>query len=533
MNNEHEVTSQVVKKLPGRPYTDIPVDAWIPKKEDCIVKFDGKLIIVPFDEIFNKESISYLNIFNIVKGSYCSHLNVITSHINYFLKYYDTDKELLMAYFKLKYIADDKEKKINLHTFIQYVYNVLLTDSIQEKIKKMVKDNYYIDISSNDGKKYNPALEFTNEQAEILMQISTAMKLMIPPMFHFINKIRYEQDRKRAKSPNKVKKNPPPKFKYKGYIYGFYRPLLDIFNGDNGDIDIYNKLWISTNSRINVHHSANKLTWDQRVIYATTPVTHTNDLFQERIICETIFQYVFDKNVINLNHVVLRKQLFYFTMEKYKLDRIELSNTKDANGLTGVDKLEMNAIKTDESIAILSAVNIKKTVKMIEKKMHMKVSKAELSYYSYHMNMSKFQVQLCQYFYAKTFGGYRDLSLINKKTYLKLLIMLKKRLRMQGMVYLPEILTANISGRPNARTIRNDKFLTKIESSAIYNDLISKKYSTLKSIDKNDTIINMLSTIINTKFTIVDYDAQDKYGEPIEINQDMISDEFLNYLNQL
>ena len=32
---------------------------------------------------------------------------------------------------------------------------------------------------------------------------------------------------------------------------------------------------------------------------------------------------------------------------------------------------------------------------------------------------------------------------------------------------------------------------------------------------------------------IVDYDNEDKLGETIEVNQDVISDEFLNYLNQL
>ena len=62
---------------------------------------------------------------------------------------------------------------------------------------------------------------------------------------------------------------------------------------------------------------------------------------------------------------------------------------------------------------------------------------------------------------------------------------------------------------------------------------MDNKYSVLDDINKGDLIIGLLSTLINTKFTIVDYDNEDKLGETIEVNQDVISDEFLNYLNQL
>lgn len=201
--------------------------------------------------------------------------------------------------------------------------------------------------------------------------------------------------------------------------------------------------------------------------------------------------------------------------------------------MSGLDKLEMNATKMDESTVILSGINIKKTIKRIKKKMHITIDKEELEFYRSNLRITKFQSRLVFYFYAKYFGGYRDLNLLNRTQYLKLLIMLKKRLQYQGFVYFPQILTANIEGRLNSRTIRNDKFLTKIETSTIYQSIITDKYSTLTDINKSDLILNLLSTILNTTFTFVDYDRPDMMGTVIELNQDAVSDEFLNFLNQL
>jgi hypothetical protein len=74
----------------------------------------------------------------------------------------------------------------------------------------------------------------------------------------------------------------------------------------------------------------------------------------------------------------------------------------------------------------------------------------------------------------------------------------------------------------------------KIENSAIYQTLVNEKFSTLEELKKSNLILNLLSTIINTTFTIVDYDNQDKLGEKLEIaNPDILSDEFLSFLNQL
>ena len=137
------------------------------------------------------------------------------------------------------------------------------------------------------------------------------------------------------------------------------------------------------------------------------------------------------------------------------------------------------------------------------------------------------------YFYAKYFGGFRDLHQLNKTQYITLLILLKRRLQAFGNVYLPQLLTGNIASRLNTRTIRNDKFISKVKNSDLYQQLMNGKFSTVNEIGKNELIINRLSTLLNTTFTFVDFDHPELLGEKIEINVDMLCDEFLNYLNQI
>jgi hypothetical protein len=390
------------------------------------------------------------------------------------------------------------------------MYTILFTDSMQEKIGRMVEDNYYVDLTSQTGIQYTESLEFTNDHARVMMQISMSMKIMVPIIFHYINSYNLTKDTT--------------------YIYQFYKDLFEIYGKDK-NIDIYNKLWISTYAKVNVSVTKNRPIWEQREIFGTDPLLYLNVLLKEKIISETMFKYTFDRNIISFNSVVLDKQLGYFIIERYEHTLVELSSKKDIDGLSGLDKLEMNSNKIDESLIILSDINIKKTIKKLKKQI--KIDKEEIKYYKRYHKVNKFQVQLVFYFFAKYFGGFRDLNLLTKHQFITLLLILKRRLQIQGAKYLPQILTGNIESKLNTRTIQNTKFLMKIENSSIYQTLINDKFSTLDELNKSNTILNLLSTILNTTFTIVDFDNHDKLDQKLEVNADIVSDEFLNYLNEL
>ena len=94
---------------------------------------------------------------------------------------------------------------------------------------------------------------------------------------------------------------------------------------------------------------------------------------------------------------------------------------------------------------------------------------------------------------------------------------------------LPYILTGNLEEKVSTRMIRNNKFISKIETNYMYQQLVEKKYKHLQEL-KKDYILQVLSSIINTNFTYVVYEEPEMLGKPIVYNEDKISDELLFFL---
>jgi hypothetical protein len=157
----------------------------------------------------------------------------------------------------------------------------------------------------------------------------------------------------------------------------------------------------------------------------------------------------------------------------------------------------------------------------------------EIDYYKDNHNFDKFQVNLVKYYYAKYFNGFRDLNMLSREQYVKLLVMLKLRLQAQQYVYLPYILCGNIKSKLNTRTIQNKKFINKVETSTMYKKLIHEKFAYIIDLKEDNIILNIISTILNTSFTYVEYEDDSRLGEVIETNPDIVCEEILTFLNQI
>ena len=493
--------------------TSIPkVDSWVNDKEGYHYAMpDNKIVIIPFDKILDHDitgvDVEQLNRFFIPKDSYSNRLHEITHYINYFIEFFDPEKELLLTYLHMKFLIDNKKRNVKKPAFIKMIYNILFTDSIKEKIEKMVDYNYISPIKEQSKGNYSKNLEFTDEHVRILMCISVSMKLMTPIMFHYINN-------------NKLDRHD---------LYDFFEDLLDAYSDE---VNIYNKLRETVNNAVKRSYGQDKGLWVQREIYGSDTSTYGKELLM-RVITDIVPRYQFTQNLIAYNSVVIRDQIKYWMNTKYMLTPSEMSTEKGVDGLSGVDKMEMSIDKEDETTNILGEVNVKGTIKRIRKSLNIELSKEELEYYNRNHTIHKFQIQLVHYFYAKHFGGYQDLKRLKQSHYIKLMVMLKRRLQIQGFVYLPQIISGNVV-KINKRKRNNRKFIDKIEQSSVYKQLVSEKFSTLDELGKSDLIMTILSTILNSEFTTIDYDFPEKLGEVIEItNEDVMSDEFLRFLNQI
>ena len=185
------------------------INTWKPKDSQVIVEKDGKLFVCHFDKVFGySNKLSAYNRFLIGKESCINQLDVITAYTNFFINNYDFDNELPMAYLKCKF-ALDKQKMFKLedmNSYIDFIYEVMFTETMMNKIVQMVEENYLDDIESNDDdskkkyikneKKHLESLEFTNQHIRILLEISFGMKIMCPVMFHYlqINNVKLKKD---------------------------------------------------------------------------------------------------------------------------------------------------------------------------------------------------------------------------------------------------------------------------------------------------------------------------------------------------
>lgn len=578
------------------PKKHVHIDSWTPKKHQIFAERNGKLFMFYFEKIFDSPNLKVLDTFTIIKKAYVNDkkgrgdppLTYICNYINYFINFYDEDNELALAYLKLKYSLD-KQKKFNeenMDAFIDFIYEVLFTPTMVEKIVKLVNDNYIGDIesSTDDKKKYIKSmkkhlesLEFTNQHVKILLMISFGIKIMSLVIFHFTN-------------INQIKMNKDSDILFKFYqrlfpLFGYsnlyilynqngeileedvspdvieegvkncsltpiksddgYETMYYLDDGERyytlGKINMYNKLFVYVKAKILESNSNNSLLFEQREIFGDDIYTIIHKFTNNVLISDTMFKYTFDNNVIGFNKTIIKYQLGYFLRYQYQKNITEITKTENSDGLSGVDKMAMNLTKLDEGITTFADINIEKTIERIQRIMGISISQEEIDYYRYNQYPSPIQIQLINSYFTKYFGAYRDLNLLTRRQYIILMLLLKKKLLKElgfennDEIYqaaLPYILTGNLESKVNTRLIRNNRFISKIEESYLYQNLIKNKYAYLQQI-KPDYILSLVSSLINTKFSYVTYENTDLLGQEIEYSEDMISDELLFFLNSI
>ena len=516
------------------------INTWKPKASQKFVDYDGKLYIVNFDKIFAQPKLKEYNRFMIKKESYKNQLDVITKYINFFMANYDVDNELATAYLRIKYDLDKKKLfgPDDINALNDEVYDLIFTDSICEKITQLVEDNYLDDIESDNNKQYKKSnkeylenLEFTNKHIKILLKISFGIKIISPILFHWcsLNVIKLE--------------------KYDIRIYGFYKKLFDVFSDG---CNMYNKLYAYVKTKVMDNYSHNSVMYSQREIFGYDVYSVIDQFTKHVIISENMVKYKFnehwnpklnkyDESITGFNKTIIKFQLGYFLKFVYPKTLNEVTNTKNAEGLSGSDKMEMNLKKRDEGITSLAEINAETTINKLMKDNDIHISDEEFNYYMEHLKISELQKDLVFQYYAEVFGGCRDEFLLPRRCIIKLIIILKKILIMEAgydqdkQVYnktvLPYILSGNLDGEINSRMIRNSKFTSKINNNSSYDYMVNVKYAIVDQIKQN-YILQQISTILNTRFTYVVYGNDELLGKEIEYDEDDLANKIIKFMKQ-
>jgi hypothetical protein len=476
--------------------------------EPAIYKRAGKnAISIAFNKVFDIDK-TQLNIFRITKNAYCKNADDICRYANAFLKQYDHDKEFITALLNIKYQIDKPTIYYEYFQFISDVTEYLLSDTMIEKINRMVDDYYEIDLTPTDDIKDVDlhALQFTNEHGKILMALAIAYKLTIPVVCHYYA-VNCEKMSEIAKL--KGKKN----IVIKDYIYNVFTNYLPLFQGNS---NIYNKIASTVMSHLTGTRNSDKILWKRAENKKLTPTIYTDKLVAA-VIVDLIPKAIFKKNLMFLIQVSIPKQIKTMLLGKDKWEWTDVSMAIRSDDLSGLEKMEASNARLSDLDTILSSLNINKTLSRIKREYNIEIDKDELRYYKENMKNFVFYEFILQFF-VNDFGGIYDLKNISKKNFITLMIIFKKIMKKMGFFYLPQILTGNVSRTIKRRKVTT-KQLRKIESSYKFRKMM-KHYSMGMSIE-NNTILRNIALLINTPIEFVDYEYPDDYGNIIQVDNDI------------
>ena len=508
----------------------IPVDEWDTEQnpiavEDRIFREVRGELILPLSEVFypgdeDMKSIDYFVMS--AKRSYNSDETRahICRYLNYFEKYYDKDKELVAIISKLKIMMDFVRdySKVN---FMDDVNKYIICNlNLTRKIRHFVDDNYNMSLSNNNNK--TPNLQFNDDHAKILYEISMLMNIYIPLATHYM----YIHNIKKSEQ---IQDFMLELFDHASYKYEKER-----------HIDIYNKIYETAQSVVNKSKNPDKPLWDKNLIRGINPTTHTKDSVHD-IILQIMPKYTYTNNIINFNYYSNRQALRYkITDIAYEYQFFKLSSSKrDADQNSEIDRYEARLNKKDEALLMQNKVAAEQTVKRIEDK-YGPFSDTEIEYYRKKLTkdgtpvINELQKQLIGYLYDKDFGDPITIDAIHNQTdYIKLVIAAKKMLLGSGMVILPYIISSKVT-RTATRKVISKKEMTKMENSDLYQQ-IKAKYNNPKIEQK---IWEFIGTIVSSVFEIIDFDVSKNKGSEIDgckipMINDLVEDELLFFISNI
>ena len=528
-----------------------PVHLWQPKPEEIMIDYEGRICKIHFEKVFNVDNPEKCNQFIIVKDAFKNKLELICLYLNYFIAKYDYENEFMTAYLNMQYAVNvnDDAKPNEIHfgkddvdTFIQYIYEVLFTPTIVDKVCAMVEENYLDDIEKEDSatkrgvqkeKRHLESLEFTNEQVKIMLRISLGMKMMCPIMFQYM-------------AVNNIKPD-----KKSNLLFRFFFPLFTVFTPPG--VDIYNKLFVYVRKKVMESKSTNEKIFKMREILGVDEYTVISMFVRNVVLSDNFVKLMFScqynpnrdayvENVPGFLKTVIKVQFFYFLKISHQKTFTELTSTKNADGLSGVDKLEMASDKIDEGNAIIEEACAWDALQRLRKKYNFGITEEEIDFYEKNWRMSPMQIDLIYTYYAPMVGSYRACRSYTNREVIELAIMLRNNLLIASgfedyrtftdEITFPYMIMGNIDGKVNTRIIRNTKFSEDCDNSYIIQDLINKQYNLLEEID-GKSVMMLLSKLNNTVFTYCVYERPDLLETQIDMERANVTDSVGYFLRSI
>ena len=514
-------TEKQVKPEFNVPKLDHPrLNDWNPEDDDLKFIYVDEKVHARFSEILGK-SFPKFESFKINKKHYKERMTDVCMHINYFMKYYDSKHDFLINVASVKYLID-RNPGMRPNQFKSILIRTVVTPDFVKDMIRMAKDMYTVNINTDDDGKYRSTPKITNEQAKMLLGISFAIRAVLPLCVHFSNICEYI-----VTSHDYIKA-----------FDAIFMEIVEKFEKSGEDyFPIFHPLCRFVKYRLERSYNVDSPIWNKKEqLYGITFETVFQNMIHEVILVKSLYKIAYDRSVVSYIDGVVTNSYNHFRFENFKFKPIEID--ADAGGsdsddyLTHAESLEMSIYRIDESNQMINDVNNELVLKQIYDRFDFDIPDDELEFYYTHCKINNLMQYFLHTFYSGFFHSSTAIQTISRRDTIKLLVILKKYLQASNMVLLPQLVTATVRGRFKENMIKNTRFQEKYESSDVYKNVVEKKFRYISEIaPKENPIQKKLSTIINSTFTLVDYDEEINGRILTDIPVDTIMDEYYTFLS--
>lgn len=488
---------------------------WRPEEDDLFFVQGDTTIMARYDKMGFPEN---LCTYHIVLKHFIKRMPDVLAHMNYFVKFYDTDKEFVMAYLSLKYIIDTKTDVLETKSLKNYILERIMTDSFMDHIEKMVNDLYAINIDTDKNNSYKSTPKITNEQAKVILAVSFTLRLILPACIHYTNV-----------TPTITTKT--------GYIPCFISIFMDVIKKfEARSIPIYGALCNFVEYRIIKRSGSDRIMLDKKKqIHGENIETYLDKLIKEVIIVKAIYKLDYEQSPVSFFDGIIHRNYRQFKNEKFNSKPVELSSEDIARDnddfLSHSEAIEMSMYRNNESNPIITKANAEKVMANIRQNFNIPISEEEFEFYMENVKLNPLIQKLLHMFYSRFFHDTTAINLIPRRDVIYLTIILKKFLQFKGMVLIPQLCTATVRGKFKENLIKNRRFNEKYENSTQFQHVLKEKFKYVEQLNpKESPIRKLLSTIINSAFIWVDTNPDINGRENADVDIDTMIDEFETFL---
>lgn len=476
---------------------------------DTIKVISKQAVSINFDEIFSTEDDILNNFIIKPKQAFYNNRNLIFPYINYFIEYYDTDNELLMAYYHLKFMIDRKNN-YSKELFIDELYEYILSDTMVEKINRMVEDNYTGSLKAKKEHKHK-SIQFTNEHGKIILASSLGIKMMVPLVTHYLAKSNITNT-----------------------DLFLLEVFVNIFSYFEGEYNMKNKIYELVLSKVNTTQSKDRGHWNNVEIDGEDIESETTNIYNSMIV-NILYKTRFQGNIAAYLSASIRQNMGWMVKRKFGKNHRAITGQKDSDGLSDLDKIEMNMSKMDESYIILGEINIDHVIKKLRKKFKVDYEDDEVHYYMENMKLNKLQKELIFQILGRYFGCIRDIyNSVDEIKIAELIIIIKHIFALKGFKIMQHILTGKMDYNPNLRKLPKSKLNDMMNSDKYF--YIKKKYKyTCNLVLETEVFREILNKLLNSDVEIVDYSLRNSGKKYIDIQgfDNLIMAEYMDLIEKV